>query len=155
MEQMKTPSWAAVSEIELIYRSKVKPSDRPRLLDSKSVHEFLISHWDLNRIELVEQAKAVLMNKSNRVLGLFDLSSGGISGTVVDPRILFTAALKLNANAIILTHNHPSGSLQPSEQDKLITQKLNQASQLLDMQLVDHIIVTSEGYYSFADEGLL
>lgn len=155
MEPVKSPACNTVSEIELIYRSKVKPSERPRLLESKAVHELLISHWDLNRIELVEESKAILMNRSHRVLALFDLSSGGISGTVVDPRLLFIAALKLNANTIILAHNHPNGSLQPSEQDKILTQKVKQAGLLLDMQLVDHIIVTSEGYYSFADEGLL
>lgn len=155
MEPVKSPAWNTVSEIELIYRSKVKPSERPRLLESKAVHELLISHWEPNRIELVEEAKAILMNRSHRVLALFDLSSGGISGTVVDPRLLLIAALKLNANTIILAHNHPSGSLQPSEQDKILTQKVKQAGLLLDMQLVDHIIVTKEGYYSFADEGVL
>jgi DNA repair protein RadC len=89
------------------------------------------------------------------VLGIFEVSSGGVTGTVADPKLIFVAALKANACAIVISHNHPSGNLKPSQQDEQLTQKINQAGKFLDIKLLDHIIVTSEGYYSFADEGLI
>jgi len=80
------------------------------------------------------------------------MSSGGISGTMVDARLVFVAALKANASSIILAHNHPSGNLKPSEQDERITAKIEQGGALLDITVLDHLIVSSAGYYSFADE---
>lgn len=97
----------------------------------------------------------MFLNRANKVLGILEASSGGISGTVADPRLVFVAALKANASNIIISHNHPSGNLNPSKADEELTQKIKQAGQLLDIKLFDHIIVTSEGYYSFADEGLM
>ncbi|MEO8171455.1 MAG: JAB domain-containing protein [Sediminibacterium sp.] len=154
-KELTTQDWNMVSEVELIYKSKVKATLRPRLKSVLEVQEFLRVHWDENKIELLEQFKLVLLNTGNRVLGLLDLSSGGICGTVADPRLIFTAALKLHATKLILSHNHPSGNLTPSEADKQITQKLKDAGRLLDIEVIDHIIITAEGYFSFADEGLL
>ena len=154
-KQLTTQDWNMVSEVELIYKSKVKATLRPRLKSVHEVQEFLRFHWDENKIELLEQCKLVLLNNAHRVLGLIDLSSGGITGTVVDPRLVFTTALKLNATKLVLAHNHPSGNLNPSENDKTITQKLKAAGSLLDIDILDHIIITSEGFLSFADEGLL
>lgn len=155
METDQNSSWNMVSEIELVYRSKVKPSKRPEVKSSSSAYEFLLSHWDENNIELSEQAIALLLNRANRVMGMYRMSTGGITGTVVDPRLLFTAALKLNASSVILAHNHPSGNLTPSQQDKVITDKIVTAGKFLDIKLVDHLIITTEGFYSFADEGLI
>ncbi|MBD0333245.1 MAG: JAB domain-containing protein, partial [Chitinophagaceae bacterium] len=90
-----------------------------------------------------------------RVLCLFNVSSGGITGTVADPRLIYTAALKVNAVSLILCHNHPSGSLKPSRADEELTQKIKSAGAFLDIKVLDHLIISSEGYYSFADEGLL
>ena len=95
------------------------------------------------------------MNRAHRVLGIYELSSGGISGTVADPKLVFMAALKANACCLIISHNHPSGNLKPSQADEALTRKISEAGKLLDIQVIDHVIVTSEGYYSFADEGLL
>ena len=145
-----------VSEIELVYKSKVKPSERPKIITSKDAHQVFIKYWDENKIELVEQFYAMFLNRANKVLGIYHLSSGGITGTVADPRLLFTAALKLSACCIILAHNHPSSNLLPSRADRDLTEKLKQAGRLLDIILLDHIII-AEGklYYSMADDGVI
>ena len=89
-------------------------------------------------------------------LGIMHVSKGGISGTVTDVRILFQAAIKANASGIIVCHNHPSGNLNPSESDTKLTQKIKEAGNLMDIQLLDHLILTTDdSYYSFADNGLL
>ncbi len=95
------------------------------------------------------------MNRFNSILGLMSVSKGGISGTVIDIRIVMQGALKANVSGLIVAHNHPSGNLNPSESDSRITQKLKEAGNLMDSQLLDHQIITSEDYYSFADNGLL
>lgn len=148
-------NWLVASEIELIYKSKVKASERPRIESSYSAFEVALKAWDENKIELLEQFKVLMLSNNNRVLGVLEISSGGITGTIVDIRLIFAALLKTKATACILVHNHPSGKLQPSEADKQITIKIKQASQILDIALLDHLIITSESYYSFADEGVL
>ena len=96
-----------------------------------------------------------LMNRANRALGIAQVSHGGISGTVADPKVIFQHALKANASSVILLHNHPSGNTQPSEADIHLTKKLVEGGKLLDIAVLDHLIVTIDGYYSFADEGLI
>lgn len=147
--------WTIVSEIELHYKSKVKTSERPLINSSKSAYQIALEIWNLNTIEFFEEFKILLLNNSNKVLGSYAISSGGITGTVVDIRLIFAATLKANATAIILIHNHPSGKLIASEADKAVTAKIKSASKILDIQLLDHLIITSESYYSFADEGAL
>lgn len=144
-----------VAEVELIYKSKVKASERPQIVSSKDAYEVLLQVWDENKIELVEQFKVLFLNRANKVLGAYDVSSGGITGTVADPKIIFVAALKSNCTGIVISHNHPSGNLKPSRQDEELTQKIKQAGRLLDITLLDHLIITAEGYFSFADEGLV
>lgn len=102
-----------------------------------------------------EEFWILYMNNSNKVIQTFQLSKGGITGTLVDIRLVLKNALELGATAIILTHNHPSGALRPSAADKQITQKLKTASDSIDIRLLDHIIVTDTAYFSFADKGLL
>ncbi|WP_353100776.1 JAB domain-containing protein [Myroides odoratus] len=148
-------NWLVASEIELIYKSKVKASERPKIVSSQSAFEIALKAWDENKIELLEQFKVLMLSNSNRVLGVLEISSGGITGTVVDLRLIIAALLKAKATACILVHNHPSGKLDPSEADKQITAKIKQASQVLDIVLLDHLIITPERYYSFADEGVL
>jgi DNA repair protein RadC len=144
-----------VAEVELIYKSKVKASERPQICSSKDAYNVLLHLWDDNKIEFVEQFKVLFLNKANRVLGAYEVSTGGISGTVANPRVIFVAVLKANCCAIIVSHNHPSGNLKPSRQDEELTQKIKQAGQLLDIKLLDHVIITNEAYFSFADEGLV
>jgi DNA repair protein RadC len=97
----------------------------------------------------------VFMNRANKINHFQVLSSGGISHTIVDPRIIFKRALEVKATSIVLCHNHPSGNLRPSRQDEALTAKLKEAGTLLDINVVDHLIVSDEGYYSFADEGMI
>ncbi len=144
-----------VAEVELIYKSKVKASERPQITSSKDAYNVLIQLWDENKIEFVEQFKVLFLNRANKVLGAYEVSTGGITGTVADPRLIFVAALKANCCGIVISHNHPSGNLKPSRQDEELTQKIKQAGQFLDIQLLDHLIITNEGYLSFSDEGLL
>ena len=151
----QTSDWTKVSEVELIYKSKVKASDRPRISDSREAYALLMFHWDLDKIELVEEFKVIFLNQANRVLGIFNVSSGGITGTVADPRLIFSAALKACACNIMLAHSHPSGNLKPSRADEELTNKFKNAGQFLDIRVLDHLIVTKDQYFSFADEGLI
>ncbi|MDD4604320.1 MAG: DNA repair protein RadC [Bacteroidales bacterium] len=97
----------------------------------------------------------ILLNRANRILQKCNISEGGISGTVVDPKKIFKIALDNHASSIILGHNHPSGTIQPSEADSIITKKISAAGRMLDVAVIDHIIVGEDGYYSFADDGTL
>lgn len=102
-----------------------------------------------------EEFWIIYLNNSNKVLSKSQLSKGGITGTLVDVRLVYKAALEMGAVSIILSHNHPSGALQPSEADKQITRKLKLAGESLDIRILDHLIITETNYYSFADEGVL
>lgn len=102
-----------------------------------------------------EEFWIIYLNNSNKVLSKSQLSKGGITGTVVDIRLVFKTALEMGAVSIILSHNHPSGGLQPSEADRQITRKLKQAGDSLDIKILDHLIITETNYFSFADEGIL
>ena len=98
----------------------------------------------------------MLLNRSNKVLGVSSLSNGGTTGTVVDIKLLLQYTIKCNANAIIICHNHPSGNLQPSQSDMAITRKVKDSVKLMDLQLLDHLIIIPEGkYYSMGDEGVI
>ena len=98
--------------------------------------------------------KIILLNRASRVLGIADLSTGGTNGCLLDLKIVFQYAIKANASSIILAHNHPSGNLKPSDADLIITRKVNDAARLLDIQLLDHLILSPEdNYYSLSDEG--
>ena len=155
MENTKETRQYQVAEIQLIYKSNVKPSERLKISTSKDAQDALMKSWDSTKLELVEQFKVMLVNRANKVLGIFELSTGGVTGTVADPKLIFAAAIKGAACGIIMAHNHPSGNLSPSQTDIDLTRKIKEGGRLLEIQLLDHIILTSEGYYSFADEGLL
>jgi len=144
-----------VAEIQLTYISDIKPSERPRISGSRDAYNVLLDNWDKSKIEFIEQFKVMLLNRANKVLGIFEVSSGSSTGTVADPKLIFAVAIKANACGIILAHNHPSGNLKPSQSDIDLTKKTKEGGKLLEIQVLDHIIVTSEGYCSFADEGLV
>ena len=144
----------SVSEIELTYKSKVKASDRPQVICSRQSYDILLHHWS-DQLEWVEEFNLLLLNRANRVLAFYNVSKGGVAGTVVDAKVVFAAALKLRASGIILAHNHPSGNLQPSIQDLALTKKLVAGAKLLDLAVLDHLIITPYSYFSFADEGRL
>ena len=106
-------------------------------------------------MNLRESFYALYLNRANKVLGDHLISLGGVSGTVVDPKCVYQVALKAHASSLIVAHNHPSGNKEPSNADLEITRKLKEAGQLLDINLLDHIILLPEGYISMADEGML
>ncbi len=141
-----------LSEISVCYRPSFKASQRPQVTSASSAYELFLNSWDLGKIGFLEEFKVLLLNRANRVLGLFTVSQGGISGTVADPKVIFATALKCGSSSLILAHNHPSAGLKPSQED---TRNLAQGAKLLDIQILDHLIVTEEAYFSFADESLL
>lgn len=143
-----------VAEVKLTYQNKVRASDRPQIRSSADAANVLFGNWS-DDLELLESFNVLFLDRANRVKGFYPLSKGGIAGTVVDAKLVFAAALKALACSVILAHNHPSGNLQPSQADLDLTRKLKAAGESLDIQVLDHLILTTEGYYSFADEGLL
>ena len=106
-------------------------------------------------MEFKEEFYVILLNRANKVLGWYKVSEGGMSGTVVDPKLIFSIALKGLACSIVLAHNHPSGNLQPSSQDITLTKRLKAAGELLEIPVLDHLILSNEGFYSFSDEGMM
>jgi DNA repair protein RadC len=145
-----------ISEVKLIYRTNVKASERFQVKTSRDAFEIFMEAWDQDSIEHVEEFKLLLLTRSNKVLGVASISKGGLSGTVTDVRIILQYVIKANASGIIICHNHPSGNLNPSESDLAITRKVKDSAKLMDIQLLDHLIITPEaGYCSMADEGMI
>jgi len=145
---------AQLAKIKVSYSHKVKPSDLETLSSSRDVYQKLLSIWD-EQLEHIECFYLLLLSRSNKVLGYYLLSKGGQSGTVADPKCIFQVALKCNAIAIIVAHNHPSGNTRPSEMDIRLTCKLIEGGKLLELPVLDHLIITPEAYFSFADDGLM
>jgi DNA repair protein RadC len=141
-----------LAEIKVSYSIKVKCCDRKKITSSKDAEEILRAIWNPT-LELREEFYMLLLNRANNVLGWFCLSQGGLTGTVVDAKLVFSIALKCLACGIILAHNHPSRNLEPSQADKLLTTKLKEGGKLLEITVSDHLILTAESYFSFADEG--
>jgi len=126
--------------------------DRPQIRSSKDAYKLLAPLiLDLPH----EEFWMLLLNRANRVMNREQISIGGTSGTVVDAKVIFRKALEGQASALILAHNHPSGNLRPSQADIDITKKLQTGGQSLDISILDHLIISETGYYSFADEGIL
>ena len=145
-----------VNEITVSYKGNFKTNESPKITSSSDAGELLFENWNKNKIGLQESFKVILLNNANMVKGIYEVSSGGITGTLVDIRILFAVVLKSVSTAVIIGHNHPSGTLRPSEADKNITRKIAKAGELLDIKVLDHIILTPDGnYFSFSDEGLM
>jgi DNA repair protein RadC len=128
------------------------PPIKPIVKGSKQIAEFIRSRLRDHQHEVFG---VVFLNRANRIRHHEVISMGGITGTVADPRVIFKKALSEDAVSLILFHNHPSGSLQPSQADEELTERLVSAGKLLDIRILDHIIVSGEGYFSFADEGLI
>lgn len=147
---------AKVNEIKISYQEQTTMANAPQLTSSRDVAALLHHNWDADILALKESFKVLLLNNSNRVKGTYQVSDGGITGTVVDLRILFAVVLKTLSVPIILAHNHPSGNLKPSQLDKQLTQKIKRAAALFDIKVLDHVIIVPNGdYFSFADNGML
>lgn len=151
---MKESFLPQVSEVTISYCPKVKASDRPRIISSRDAESILRAAWSED-MELLEEFVVLFLNKANKVTGLFRVSRGGTSGTVVDAKIVFSAAIKALASGLILAHNHPSGNLKPSSADTDLTKRFKEIGKLLEIEVLDHLILTAEGYFSFADEGMI
>ena len=144
-----------ISEIKLTYARKVKAADRPEVTDSGLAYRLFRANWDDMTINLFEEFKILLLDRNNACMGIVPISQGGVSGTVVDAKLVFAAALKARACAVILGHNHPSGNLKASATDRSLTDRLAKAGSLLEIPILDHIILSDDGYLSFADKGYL
>ena len=144
-----------VTELQMIYNNRVMAKDRPQIRSSHDAYKIFEANWS-EQIGFIEEFYILLLDRSNRVMGKYKVSQGGLAGTVVDAKVVFAAALKARASALILAHNHPSGNLKPSQADLDLTKKLRDGGKLLDTPILDHLILSPEGgYYSFADEALL
>jgi DNA repair protein RadC len=137
-----------------LYELKKIQSEFPKkkINSSKDAADFIRQFYQ-DDIEIFESSFILLLNQSNTTVGYAKISQGGITGTVVDPRIVAKYAVESLSPYVILAHNHPSGNLKASEADKTITDKIKNGLKLLDIKLLDHIILTRESYYSLADEG--
>jgi DNA repair protein RadC len=141
-----------VSEVKLTYKNKVPAKDRIQIKNSCDAFDVFWSAWDKEVIEHIEEMKMLLLDRSNKVLGIVSLSKGGTSGTIIDIKLIMQYALKANAHGIILAHNHPSGNLKPSEADLKITERIKKACVTLDIQFLDHIIISpAKEYWSTND----
>jgi DNA repair protein RadC len=145
-----------VDEVKLQYKTKTKASERIKIKNSQEAYDVLIQHWDNDVIQLQEEFKILLLNRSHSILGIATISVGGLTGTVIDVRKILQIALKANSSSIILSHNHPSGNTNPSDADRSVTRKIKEAAAIMDINVLDHVIVCPEGaFFSFADEGLM
>ena len=142
-----------VGEVELSYKPKFKSLHQVSC--SEDAYKYLLPTYKEGTICYKEYFKVLFLNQSNQVLGYILISEGGITDTTVDVRVILQAALLTNSVAIILAHNHPSGNLKPSRQDMEITKQVKNAAQLMRITVLDHLILTDAGYYSFSDEGEL
>lgn len=143
---------AIAASLELGIRRQLNPIQQKQVSSSKDVAGYLQNTLQFLQREVFA---ILLLNRANRIIHFEIVSEGGITGTIADPRIILKKALEHNATGIILCHNHPSGNLKPSHADEMLTKKIKNAASFLDILVTDHIIVSHEGYFSFADEGML
>ncbi len=140
-----------VSEVKLTYKTKSKMSELKKITSSSDAYNILISLFDSDLIEYREMSKIMMLNRDSRVLGVLNISEGGTTSTIMDIRMIMQAALISNAVGIILCHNHPSGNYNPSKEDDRITENVKKACEIMNIQLLDHLIITTEDYFSYAD----
>jgi DNA repair protein RadC len=158
-ELMKIPGIGQAKAITIVAalelgrrRQAAAPMKKAVITSSRDIADFLQSKLKDERREVFA---VVYLNRANKINHFEIVSEGGITGTIADTRIILRKALEVDAVSIILSHNHPSGSLKPSRADETLTQKIKEAARFFDITVTDHIIVSNEGYYSFADEGLI
>lgn len=149
----RSASNSTLAEIEISYRPKQKASELHKITTSSDAYDCLKDIFP--SLDYREYFYILCLNRNNKVLGYCQISAGGISGTIADVRMIMQTALKSNACSIILCHNHPSGNLNPSQADKDLTTKIVAAGKTLDIPVLDHLILTSETFFSFADDGLI
>ena len=144
-----------ISEISVSYRPQVLPSERPKISAAADAYQILKQNWSEDRILFIEEFKVLHLNRAHRVIGLQYVSTGTLDATLADPRVIMATALKCCSVGLILAHNHPSCNFSPSQSDIKLTEKISGACKFFDMQLLDHLIISPTGFYSFANEGIL
>lgn len=144
-----------LAEIRAVYKSRVKSSERKDIRGPESVVEYLREIWDPRTLELTEDFVILCLNGAHQILGWVRISRGGLGSSLVDPRVIFAIALQTASSALVLAHNHPSGNLEPSREDQRVTNHLIEAGKLLDIRVLDHVILTREGAFSFRENGLI
>ena len=142
-----------VAEVELSYKNRVPNKERRQVLDSLTAYKILKEIYSDDTIDYRETFKVLYLNRSNQLLGYYTISEGGITETMADVRMILQGALLTNATGIILAHNHPSGSVRPGKEDDRVTKRVAEAAEIMNIRVNDHIILTSEGFYSYNDEG--
>jgi DNA repair protein RadC len=140
---------------ELKIKVKATKGDEFYIKNSEDMVNVLRSIFNADTLLWTEEFILVCLNRANKVIGYYKVGAGGFSGVVCDVRVIMTMALQSSASSLIVAHNHPSGNLKPSDNDKSMTDKINGACKMLDINLLDHIILTEDSYYSFAEEGQL
>ena len=152
---MKTNEFT-LNELEIVYTNPMTKLGFDKVVSSRDAHKLIKPFFNKNTLACQEEFIVMYMNQGSVPVGVYKVGKGGITSTVADMRLIFGVALKSLATSMIVAHNHPSGTLLPSKNDKLLTKKIYEIGLIMDIALVDHLIVTpSECYYSFADQGLI
>lgn len=142
-------------EFTIHWKSKKKKMNKGIIKDSESAFKYFVEFFDKNTIELHETAYMLVLNTASEILGIHKISDGGMTGTIIDARKVILSTILLNGKCVILAHNHPSGRLEFSQPDIEVTKRIKQALKHCELELLDHLIITNEGYKSIADEGLI
>lgn len=135
------------------FDKKVKRSELVYLSDSEMTAKVLRDIFNKDTFDWTEEVVMLCMNRANAVVGFYKISTGGMTSSIIDPRVVFSVALNCGSSSIILAHNHPSGNCVPSDQDKKITKDLKKSGELLNIRVLDHIILTTDKYYSLNEQG--
>ncbi len=139
-------------EVRLVYKNRTKANDRPKANSPEEAFNIFYKHWNKDQIGLVEECKLLLLDNQLRLMSIADISIGGMTEAIVDPRMVFSIALKRRSHKIILAHNHPTGNLQPSQADKSLTDRISMLGKMMRIDLEDHLIITEEGYNSIMND---
>ncbi|MBY0534996.1 MULTISPECIES: JAB domain-containing protein [unclassified Paraflavitalea] len=139
----------SAAEIQVSYIPKKTLGNK--ISCSEDAYQLLKDFYPQETISLQERFVVAYLNRAHNVIGVYEASVGGLTGTIADPRLILSVALKIAATSIILSHNHPSGNLNPSNTDQELTNKIREACKYLDINVLDHIIITPKTFYSFAD----
>ena len=139
----------SAAEIQISYIPKKTLGNK--ISCSEDAYQLLKDFYPQETISLQERFVVAYLNRAHNVIGVYEASVGGLTGTIADPRLILSVALKIAATSIILSHNHPSGNLNPSNTDQELTHKIREACKYLDINVLDHIIITPKTFYSFAD----
>ena len=138
---------------EITLKYKTGETHKVKITKSHDAEEILRTMFDSDILEYCESAIAIFLNRNNNTIGWIKVSQGGLNGTIIDIRMILATALKCGASGLIISHNHPSGNTEPSNCDKSLTKKLKEACAIMDIQLLDHLIITNDSFFSFADNG--